>query len=132
MDTLVPDAVVDTALRVLPVAPLLQPMLQALALPPRLSEASTYLLYTLVWCPRPAWVCPRTLLTDAIPHQCFLFSRNIGSVTPNIIYFKYLTKTFLDQSIPKIVYLILKKEALFQIGFPLCFYDASIMKLHAI
>ena len=89
MDTLVTDAVVDTALRVLPVAPLLQPMLQALALPPRLSEASTYLLYTLVWCPRPAWVRHRSFLTIAIPHQCFLFSRNIGSVTSNITYFNY-------------------------------------------
>ena len=44
-------------------------------------------------------------------HQCF-FSRNIGWVAPKIIYFQYLKKYFLDQSIQKIVYLILKIEAL--------------------
>ena len=45
-------------------------------------------------------------------HKCFLFSRNIGKVTPKIIYFHFLIKYFLDQSIQKIIYLILKKEAL--------------------
>ena len=44
--------------------------------------------------------------------QCFLFSRIIGWLTPKIIYFYYLEKYFLDQSIQKIFYLILKKEAL--------------------
>ena len=33
--------------------------------------------------------------------QCFLFSRSIGQVTPKIIYFHYLKKPFLDQSIQK-------------------------------
>ena len=33
--------------------------------------------------------------------QCFLFSRNIGYVTPKIIYFRYLIKYFPDQSIQK-------------------------------
>ena len=33
--------------------------------------------------------------------QCFFFSRNIGQVTPKIIYFHYLIKYFPDQSIPK-------------------------------
>ena len=45
-------------------------------------------------------------------HQCFFSSRNIGQVTPKIIYFHYLIKYFLDQSIQKIFYLILKKETL--------------------
>ena len=44
--------------------------------------------------------------------QCFFFSRNIGEVTLKIIYFHYLKKCFLDQSIQKIFYLILKTEAL--------------------
>ena len=33
--------------------------------------------------------------------QCFFFSRNIGDVTPKIIYFHYLKNHFLDQSTPK-------------------------------
>ena len=33
--------------------------------------------------------------------QCFLFSRNTGQLTPKIIYFHYLKKPFLDQSIQK-------------------------------
>ena len=45
-------------------------------------------------------------------NQCFLFSRIIGWLTPKNIYFYYLEKYFLDQSIQKIFYLILKKEAL--------------------
>ena len=44
--------------------------------------------------------------------QYFLFSRIIGLVTPKINYFYYLKKYFLDQSIQKIFYSILKKEAL--------------------
>ena len=44
--------------------------------------------------------------------QCFPLSRIIGKVAPKIYYFRYLKKYFLDQSIQKIVYLILKKEAL--------------------
>ena len=44
--------------------------------------------------------------------KCFLFSRNIGWLTPKIIYLRYLKKSFLDQSIQKTFYLILKKEAL--------------------
>ena len=45
-------------------------------------------------------------------HQCFLFSWNIGWFTPKNIYFHYLKKSFPDQSIQKMLYLILKKEAL--------------------
>ena len=44
--------------------------------------------------------------------QCFFFSQNIGYVTPKISYFHYLQKYFLAQSIRKILYLILKKDAL--------------------
>ena len=44
--------------------------------------------------------------------QCFFFSRNIGKVTPKIIYIHYLSKYFPDQSVQKTFYLILKKEAL--------------------
>ena len=40
------------------------------------------------------------------------FSRNIGKVTPKIMYFHYLEKYFLDQSIQKLFNLILKTEAL--------------------
>ena len=46
------------------------------------------------------------------PEQGFFFSRNIGQVTPKMIYFYYLKKQFLAQSIQKIFYLILKKDAL--------------------
>ena len=45
-------------------------------------------------------------------HQWFFFSRNIGELTLKIIYFHYLKKCFLDQSIQKRFYLILKKYAL--------------------
>ena len=44
--------------------------------------------------------------------QCFFFSRNIGKVTPKMIYFYYLKKYFPDQSIQKTLYLILKTAAL--------------------
>ena len=44
--------------------------------------------------------------------QWLFFGRNYGQLTPEIIYFHYLRKCFLDQSIWKIFYLILKKEAL--------------------
>ena len=61
---------------------------------------------------------PRELLYNAIiqipsrPNQCFFFSRNIGELTPKNFYFHYLKKSFLDESIQKILDLILKKEAL--------------------
>ena len=45
-------------------------------------------------------------------NQCFFFSRNIGQLTPKIIYFHYVIKYFLDQSIQKIFNLTLKTEAL--------------------
>ena len=45
-------------------------------------------------------------------NQYFFFSRNIGYVTPKIMYFYYLKKYLLDQSVQKIIYLILKTEAL--------------------
>ena len=35
--------------------------------------------------------------------QCFLFSRNIGELTPKIIILHYLKKSFLDQSIQKCI-----------------------------
>ena len=44
--------------------------------------------------------------------QCILFSRFIGELTLKIIYLYYLKKYFMDQSIQKMFYLILKKEAL--------------------
>ena len=44
--------------------------------------------------------------------QYFFLSRNIGQVTLEIIYFQYLKKHFLDQSIQQIFYLILETEAL--------------------
>ena len=62
----------------------------------------------------PAWNVEFHLETYCGSHtqlQCFLFSRIIGQLTPKIIYFYYLKKYFLDQSIQKIFYLILKKEA---------------------
>ena len=43
-------------------------------------------------------------------YQCFIFIRNIGYLTPKIIYFHYLFFIFLKY--PKIHFLILKKEAL--------------------
>ena len=49
--------------------------------------------------------------------QCFFFSRNVGQVTPKIIYFHYLIKYFPDQSIQKTFYLILRKEALIAAKF---------------
>ena len=49
-----------------------------------------------------AWAC----------YQRFFFSQNIGLLTPKIIYFYYLNKYFLDQSIQKIFHLNLKTEAL--------------------
>ena len=57
--------------------------------------------------------------------QCFLFSRIIGQLTPKIIYFYYLKKYFLDQSIQKIFHLILKKEPLLHIR-PMIVSDAEI------
>ena len=51
---------------------------------------------------------------DLSPHpkQCFFFSRNISFVTPKIVYFHYLKKSILDESIQKRFYVILKTEAL--------------------
>ena len=43
--------------------------------------------------------------------QSFLFSRNVGWVTLKMTYFYYLKKYFLDQSIQKTFFSILKKEA---------------------
>ena len=48
-------------------------------------------------------------------HQCFLFSRNIGKLTPKLVYFYYLKKNILDHSIQQIFCLILKKDALVHI-----------------
>ena len=47
-----------------------------------------------------------------IRSQWLFFGRNIGLLTLKVIYFHYLKIYFLDQSIQKICYLILKKEAL--------------------
>ena len=44
--------------------------------------------------------------------QWFFFSRIIGYLTLKIIYFHYVKKHILDQSIQYIFYLILKKDAL--------------------
>ena len=44
--------------------------------------------------------------------QCFCFSRNIGQIIPKFMYFHYLLKHFLDQSIQKMLYSILKIEVL--------------------
>ena len=38
---------------------------------------------------------------DVLVTQCFVFRRNIGKVTPKIIYFHFLIKYFPDQSIQK-------------------------------
>ena len=47
--------------------------------------------------------------------QCFFSSRIISWFVPKIIYFHYLKKAFLDQSIKNIFYFILKTEA--QVAF---------------
>ena len=49
---------------------------------------------------------------SATVNQCFFLSRNIAEVTPKIMYFHYLKKRFLDQSIQNTIYLSLKIEAL--------------------
>ena len=41
-----------------------------------------------------------------------LFSRNVGAVTPTIVYFHHLKKYVLDQSIQNMFYSILKTEAM--------------------
>ena len=46
------------------------------------------------------------------PQQCFFSSQHIGQVTPKIIHVHHLKKCFLDQSISKTLYLILKTAAL--------------------
>ena len=45
-------------------------------------------------------------------YHCFLFSQNIGYLNPKIIYFyfHYLKESFLDESVQKILYLILKRK----------------------
>ena len=48
--------------------------------------------------------------------QCFYFSRNIGQVTPKIIYFYYLKIIFWIQVSKKTFHLILKTEALVACG----------------
>ena len=54
-----------------------------------------------------------------IRSQWLFFGRNIGLLTLKVIYFHYLKIYFLDQSIQKICYLILKKEALSVVCMPL-------------
>ena len=44
--------------------------------------------------------------------QWFFHSRNVGWVTPEIIYFRYLKKRFLDRSIQKNILLNFEKEVL--------------------
>ena len=44
--------------------------------------------------------------------QYFFLRRNIGEVTPKVVFFHYLTKYFPDQSIQNTFHLILKTEAL--------------------
>ena len=51
---------------------------------------------------------PRVDLTEEW-QQCFIFSRNIGKVTPKKIYFHYLNKYFLDQSIQKNIFFNFEK-----------------------
>ena len=46
--------------------------------------------------------------------QCFFFSRNIVWFTPKIVYFYFLINVFLDRSIQKKIYCILKTEALLE------------------
>ena len=38
-------------------------------------------------------------------HQWFIFSRNVGYVTPKNSYFRYLNKKILDQSIEKKIFI---------------------------
>ena len=57
--------------------------------------------------------------------QPVLFSRNVGLVTQKIIYFHCQKKPFLDPSIQKLFYFILKKEALFSTPQPLVMARAS-------
>ena len=57
-------------------------------------------------------VTPELASTNYYEWQWLFFGRNIGQLTPKIIYFHYLRKFFLDQSIQQIFYLILKTEAL--------------------
>ena len=46
------------------------------------------------------WCSSHLHVLNMHPFQWFLFSRSISYVTPKIIYFHYLVKYFLDQSIP--------------------------------
>ena len=57
------------------------------------------------------FVCASPVMLANLSTQCFLCSRNTGSVTRKIIYFHYL-EIILDQSIQKAFYFILKTEAL--------------------
>ena len=54
----------------------------------------------------------RSVFRSCDSDQWFFFSRNVGLLNLKIICFHYLKKSFLDQSIQKIFYFILKKEAL--------------------
>ena len=51
-------------------------------------------------------------ISENSSYQHFLFSRNVGKVSPKINCFYYLIKPFLDRSIQNIFDLILKTEAL--------------------
>ena len=49
---------------------------------------------------------------QCLAEQCFLFSRNMGHLTPENMYFHYVNKYLLNQRIQKRFCLILKTEAL--------------------
>ena len=69
-----------------------------------------------------SWYTFGTIHTDSVCRslQCFVFSRNIGQVTPKIIYFHDLKKSYLDQSIQYVFNLILKTGAqvVYTLGHP--------------
>ena len=54
-------------------------------------------------------ICRVKTCVESSCMQRFFLSRNFGQVTPTIIYLHHLRNYFLDQSIQKIFYLILKK-----------------------
>ena len=71
-------------------------------------------LSTLRWYMRsPAQIC-------VVRHKCFYFSRNIGSVTPKIIYFYYLKNTFIGLKYPKNI--LLNFENKITVGHATCVY----------
>ena len=63
-----------------------------------------------------------------VRRQCFFFSRNIGLVTPGIMYLYYQKKYFLDQRIQRIHFLVLRQEALFNSIGSVCVCDAGIFE----